>query len=147
MKLRPGHTLVELTVILTVLGVMGALVAPAWRETRRDSRLEASARALVALLDEARLAAEERGTIVTLILDPATGRAWYAADGLDAPPERAGTLPLSGTVLVESMSPRVRFVFVPGGLALGTPLRLRDGVDTRVVTVDPWSGEVHVGAD
>lgn len=141
---RRGHTLIELTVILTVLGVMGALVAPSWREARQESRLDASARALASLLGEARLAAEERGTIVTLILDPATGRAWYTAEALDAPPQRAGTLPLSGTVVIESVSPRVRFVFVPGGLAFGTPLRLHDGAGARVVTVDPWTGEVHV---
>lgn len=144
MILRRGHTLLELTVVLAVLGVMGALVAPSWRESRAQSRVEDSARALADLLNEARLAAEERGTMVTLILDPATGRAWYAADAVEGPPQRAGTLPLAGTVVVESTSPRVRFVFVPGGLAFGAPLRLHDGVRARVVTVDPWTGEPHV---
>lgn len=144
MTSRRGHTLLELTVILTVLGVMGALVAPSWRESRQESRVAASARALVSLLNEARLAAEERGAIVTLVVDPATGRAWYTADGLETPPQRAGDLPLSGTVVVESTAPRVRFVFVPGGLAFGAPLRLHDGVEARVVAVDPWTGEADV---
>ncbi len=144
MMRRGGHTLLELTVILTVLGVMGALVAPSWRDARADARLDQAVRALVSLLDEARLAAEERGAIVTLIVDPATGRTWYAADAVEAPPERLRALPLAGTVVVESTSPRVGFVFVPGGLAFGQPLRLHDGIRARTVTVDSWSGAARV---
>lgn len=140
MMRRGGHTLLELTVILAVLGVMGTLVAPSWREAREEARLDQATRVLVSVLDDARLAAEERGTIVTLILDPATGRTWYAADAVEGPPERLRPLPLAGTVVVESASPRVRFVFIPGGLAFGQPLRLHDGVRARVVAVDPWTG-------
>lgn len=140
-----GHVLLELLVVLTVMGVAGALVAPAVHLTRREDAVGRTARELVLVLRRARLTAEERRTAVTLILDPATGRTWYTtADRDEALPIAAEDLPLDGAVTVDAPGPRMRWTFSPGGLTYGAPLRLRSGEASAVVTVDPWSGEARV---
>ena len=142
-----GHTLLELTVVLTLLGIMAALAAPALTDRREAPSVDGAARALVALLRDARATAELHATTVTLVVDPATGRAWRTL-GRDehAAPERVRDLPLGSGVTLEGAGARVTFTFTPGGLAFAPPLVVRDGQRVVAVTVDRWSGEPHADA-
>jgi type II secretory pathway pseudopilin PulG len=71
-----GHTLVELTFVLLLLGVAVASVAPSARGVRDRAAAAAAREALVGLLAEARQAAIETGSaIVTIDADAGVAEA------------------------------------------------------------------------
>jgi len=75
-----GHTLVELLLVLTLMGVGVASLAPSVRRYRDRASVVAARETLVALLAEARLAAVETGrAAVWISADPWTART-VAAD-------------------------------------------------------------------
>ena len=131
----------ELVVALVILGLMAALVAPAIAARRADDGRRVS-RELVELLLRARATATERGTAVTVLLDPADGRVWIGAGGERW--LREDTLSPGRTVAVETRAPRARFVFTPGGMAFGDSVVIRDAAHALIVLVDPWTGEPRV---
>ena len=142
---HPGRTLAEMLVVLALLGVMAAVVAPALPAARDDRGAARAARSLLVRLQAARTTAARRALVVTVVLDPATGRLWEAA-GAGAPlaaspsPE---SLP-DDAVAIVAAGPRARWTFLPAGGAFGDDVLVRDGRDAFVVSVDPWTGAPRV---
>ena len=101
---RGGFTLIELMVVLVVLGILAASIAPSFSGTREEARLRSSAAQLVALMRLAssqslatnrpcrvRILSENRRYVLETQQDGVEGRAGYQpAEQL---PGYSGTLP------------------------------------------------------
>lgn len=138
-----GHTLWEMLLVLALLVVVTAIVAPSFglsAPARRDGVTEATTK-IIHLLGRARLMALDRGTTVDVLIDPATARVWtFGVERGERRMIASGTLPLTGGAMLSAGAPRVRFTFDAGGTASGGPLVVRGTEGALVVAVDPWSG-------
>ena len=142
-----GFTLIEMIVVLIVIAVIAGLTAPAMMRAVSASEDTSDAAALVALFRGARREAIERGTTVTVVLDPAEAR--YRAD--TSGPRGAGLLKedaiaLGDGVSLESDSLRVRFTFRPDGSVFGDTLTVRGQWESSRISIDRWTGAIHVDA-
>jgi len=150
---RTGHTLTEMLVVLAILGVMAGAVVPVMRNARDEDGVAQTARVLVELMNHSRASAADRGVVITLVVDPATGRAWTSEgddaalvpDSLTAPlaESLARARHAGAPVTITAAAPRARWTFAPSGLAFGDPILVRDPTHAVLVTVDRWTGEVH----
>jgi prepilin-type N-terminal cleavage/methylation domain-containing protein len=70
-----AFTLIELIVVLTILGILGAMIVPQFASTYVDALLRASGRELVAGLNLSYSLAVGRQSSCRLVLDPGSG-AW-----------------------------------------------------------------------
>lgn len=144
---RRGFTLWEMAIVLAVMAVSAVLVAPAIARLGTEQERKPAAE-LLALLHDARKAAIERNTVVTLRLDPVSGH--YRADsagvggtGLVA----EGTLQLDATEVLTASTPRLTWTFRPTGAAMGDSVLVRAAYrSVVVVVVDLWSGEARADA-
>ena len=143
---RGGHTLWEVLLVLTLLGAVAALVAPAARAVRPTTAdVTATARDVVSLLERARLTALERGITVELRLDPSSGRTWiFTVDGDTLHLLASTTIRRVSAVDILAARPRARFSFSPRGEAFGEPLEIRGLGGLQRITVDPWTGDARV---
>lgn len=150
MRRRPGHTLWEMILVLALLGVAGALAAPALsalRPAARDDDVSRTTRELTALLVRARTTALERGTTVALVLDPTSASYWMVAGtGDDRRLVTSSAVGTAAGVDLVAETPRARFVFTATGTAFGDRLLVRGFGRTRTIAVDLWSGAPHVVA-
>jgi type II secretion system protein H len=101
LRCRSGFTLIELMVVMVILILLSALVAPAFTRQYYTARLNSAARNLVALMQYARSQAVVEGTTYRLNIDQEGGRLWvtYYDDG-QATQQNTETEP--GFVLDES---------------------------------------------
>jgi prepilin-type N-terminal cleavage/methylation domain-containing protein len=118
-RVRAGYTLLELVLVLTIAGIMGALVVPAYGDLRDRQHARNARDAFVWLGERARLHAVERGATVVLELDAQAGRAWAVrrgtADTLDV-------LDFAGSgVTVTGPDAQVRLCYGPRGYATACP--------------------------
>ncbi|MFV3128972.1 GspH/FimT family pseudopilin [Niveispirillum sp. KHB5.9] len=136
---QAGFTLLEMLVVLLLLGVATALVAP--RLSLGRAALDADARTLAMVLSDAREQAVLTGEPVTLALnlaDPGWG---------------GGNLPATSSLHVEGdaelMADGVaRIRFLPDGSASGATIRLTGrGGGERRLRVDWLTGRVHHETD
>lgn len=144
---RAGFTLTETLVVLVLLGIAAAAVAPDLRALLRPGS-GAAARELADAYRDARGMAASRGRAVFVTVDPVTG-AWRTFVGATGSPEAAAE---SGNLLADR--PGTRLVtagdgptvvgFAPDGTARGSAVRVRADGRTLEVTVDPWTGGVRV---
>lgn len=144
---RRGHTLWEVLLVLAVLGAVCALAAPAVRLARGPAGDLADAnREIVALIDEARLIALQRGTSVDIRIDPSTGRAWvFVAEGDTLRLTATSTLThLPALEMLGRPEPRLRYLIASDGQTFGGTILLRGPNGTAQLGVDPWMGGVHV---
>ena len=144
---RPGFTLIEMIVVLIVVAIIAGLTAPALMRLGETSEDTSDASPLAALFRGARREAIERGTTVTVVLDPEEAR--FRAD--TAGPRGAGLLKegqlaLGDGVVLESDSLRVRFTFRPDGSVFGDTLTVRGRWESSRVSIDRWTGAIHVDA-
>jgi type II secretion system protein H len=72
----PGFTVLELVIALTVLGILAAMVLPAFGRTYRDAVLRADARKVAAALSLAYSQSVTSGRVHLLRLDGAARRFW-----------------------------------------------------------------------
>ena len=147
--LRRGHTLWEMLIVLAVVGFAAALVAPVPERLRSmvgDDGAASTTRDVRDLLERARLTALERATVVSVLLDPASGDYWVFEDVEDG--RRliaAGAVARAPGVDLVADGPRVQFLFSAAGLTVGDTLLIRDRRSTTRLTVDRWLGDSHVG--
>lgn len=136
---RTAFTLIEMIVVLAIVGIVAAAVAPAMaRAARGPSALDASADALLALLARAHDDAVHRGRGVTLVVAPELARAWVRGVAGDS----AVRIDVAPGVRLAASEPRVVLRFEENGGATAATFLLRDTRDGRqtVVRVDPWTG-------
>jgi len=153
---RTGFTLVELTVVLIILAVMGGLAVPAFQRWIEEDDLTVAIRRVEALFKIARDSAVNSGAPVTVWIDSATSNVWL----LSAKPgsaavdtvrqRRAGEIaltpgepmPLPEAVHMELTKARARFRFAPSGAVFADSLVLRTMTDSLLITLHPWTGDV-----
>lgn len=146
---RDGHTLWEMLLVLALLGVVTAIVAPAIPSLARssDDDVTRAANDLVTVLAQARLTALQRGTTVDVVLDPESAHLWtFVAIAGERRIASEGTLELPPGATLVAGDPRVRFTFDAAGTAAGGPVTVRGAGGARSVLVDPWSGAAHADA-
>jgi prepilin-type N-terminal cleavage/methylation domain-containing protein len=142
-RARRGFTLIEMIVVLIILSIVMEFSVPAM--LRMGTTPQTATDDLALLFRSARAAALAHGVPVRVIIDPESGE--YRADTLGTDvtgPIAEGTLdsPIGRTI--ETDSARVRFTFLPSGIAYGDSLIVRaDGVSVKV-TVDPLTGVFRV---
>ena len=143
---RGGFTLWEMAMVLAVMSVAAIMVAPAL--TRLGEAPPArTADSVLALLRDARKAAIERNTMVTLHLDPVSGHFRADTSGVNGTgPLAEGTLALGATETLETTLPRLRYIFRPTGAAIADTVRVRGFGEAVLVSVDPWSGVARTDA-
>jgi prepilin-type N-terminal cleavage/methylation domain-containing protein len=82
---RPGFTLLELTLVLTLLSAMAAMAWPMLHGALARQRLQSAAEQIRATWMNARLDAMTTGLIHVFRYDPASGRFWVETwEGFDA---------------------------------------------------------------
>ena len=143
---RRGHTLWEMLLVLALLGVVTAIVAPSLglRSAIRKDGVTAATAEVSSVLARARLTALDRGTSIEVVIDPATARIWtFTVERGERRLLSAGTLALAEGAMLAAESPRVRFTFDAAGTASGGPVTVRGIEGAREVAVDPWSGAAH----
>jgi general secretion pathway protein H len=139
-----GFTLLELMVVIGILALAVAIVAPSLNRARQGLMVRSAAYELAAGLRAARAAAQTGNRVQVVTLDLAGRRYW--AEGVVGP----RTLPAS--VAVELAVPdserlgasagRVRFF--PDGSASGARVVLNDGRRAASVLVDWLNGDVRI---
>jgi prepilin-type N-terminal cleavage/methylation domain-containing protein len=140
-----GLTLVEVVVVLAIVGISAAVALPALGGLVAADPSPAAP--LARLLDRSRRTAMERALPVTVTLLPATGRYWVWADSAETRAGLAdGTLALGPGVRLAARDRRVRIRFDPAGRADGDSVAVWSAEGADLVTVDPWTGVVHVTA-
>ncbi len=137
---RAGYTLWELTMVLLVMAIAATLAAPAFARIGADQPA-GGADAMLGLLRDARKAAVEFNSDVTLRLDPKTLDYALDTSGVNGSALFAsGTLDLGGSQSLVTDQPRLQYVFRATGAAFADTVVLRGGRVPLVVRVDPWSG-------
>ncbi len=72
-KRRQGITLIEITIVVVILGVMAGMAVPAMQDLRNDQRLRSSIRATADSFSLARAQAIRTGSNVIVVFQGATG--------------------------------------------------------------------------
>jgi prepilin-type N-terminal cleavage/methylation domain-containing protein len=150
-----GFTLVEVSVVLIILAIMGALAVPALRNYVQEDDMSAATRTVELLFKIARDSAVRSAAPVTVWIDSASGGVWLVAarDTLVADSvtqaERVGTtlvpgepLELPTSVKLELSKARARFRFAASGAVFADSLTLHSAGETRLITLNPWTGDV-----
>ena len=144
---RFGFTLIEMIVVLIIIAVLAGLTAPAMARMISPHADEGDAVPVAALLRSARREAIERGVLVTLTVDAAGAR--YRADSAGNGGSGLlgeGAIELGEDVVLETDSLRVRFTFRPDGSVFGDTLMVRGRWGSSRISVDRWTGAIHVDA-
>ncbi len=146
-----GFTLIELVVVLLILGLTLAAVAPAFA-ARRDQAADRAVDAIAMLLRTARNTALETAVPTAVTIDPTSARVWVRADAIKNPLDTSFTIAVPVGTEYSAASPRVRFIFDPRGGATVDTLMVSSAGGRWAVTVDSWTGDVivtsvAVGAD
>jgi general secretion pathway protein H len=138
---RRGFTLIELAIVLMVLAVSVALVAPSVGRTLDGLRTRAEISGFVGFLRAAREQAVTRGRAQEVRLDPETLTLVLSADGS---PSAGASRSFSYLLRIEADPATARTVtFQPQGLSSGGRFHiLAPGERHYLVTVDPLTGRV-----
>lgn len=147
MNRRTGFTLVEVTVVLLIMGVVAAVAAPSIMRSPR-TELDESVVRVRELMTPARRTATQRGLLVQVTLHPTTRHyVVVAVAGDSIEPLERGTLALpsgaaiSGAAIGRDERPIV-WQFAPIGGAAASSIRITMGRRTRVLVADRWTGEI-----
>jgi len=136
-----GYTLMELIVVLAVLAIAAAVVAPAVGRTVDDVKARAEVAGVAAFLRGAREQAVARQQAYEVVLDPGTHALLLRRAGRGDESVVQASRPLPARLRVEAAVPRV--VFLPYGMSTGARFALEaPGPRVYVVTVDVLTGRV-----
>ncbi|HEX6060223.1 MAG TPA: GspH/FimT family pseudopilin [Gemmatimonadaceae bacterium] len=137
-----GHAALEIVVVLALVGVMTAVVAPALARREEPGGAPRAARALADAMTRARATALARGTTVVLVLDTGNGRLWRASGGEGW--TDAGSIASGSDIRIGASSPRARIEFTPTGAAFGDEVEIHDGARRLRLSADSWTGATRV---
>jgi general secretion pathway protein H len=139
-----GFTLMELLVVLGILALGVALVAPSLNRARLGPTAKRAAYELAASLRSARAAARATNAEHSLTVDLWQRRYW--AEGVTAPRQLPSGLAIDLAVpeseRLGTGAARVRFF--PDGSASGAGIVLNDGRSSASVSVDWLTGDVRI---
>jgi prepilin-type N-terminal cleavage/methylation domain-containing protein len=142
----PGFTLIELIVVLAIIGVAAAVVAPSFRRPGRDARTTSDA--IATLYAGASRAATVRRVPVTVVIETASGRFTTLADPAPGTPRDTidqGVLPLAaGARLSGGRDGWVVATFDAHGSARGPAIDIIQEQEHHEVRLDPWTAEAVV---
>ena len=168
---RAGFTVIEIVVVLLIISIAAALAAPAFRSFFEEDDLTAATHRFETLFAFARDSAIHGGRPVTVLVDSVSGRVWLDTPAADIDPDtmpavepgrafgsqamRPGTqrmdgvdegepLDLPASIRIELTKARARFTFAPSGAAYADSLVLSSTLGTRLLTLNPWTGDVVV---
>ena len=137
---RAGFTLIEVTVVLIILVLAYALVAPAVPSFFAAARLDGAARSMVTALREARSTAIVTGQELRFTLDP-TARSWRFGARRGALDKKV-RLELETPPGARSSDGGAWIGFFPDGHSTGGRIVLESGGRTRFVDVYWLTGRV-----
>ena len=146
MRRRDGFTLFEMAIVLAIMALSAALVVPALVRLGKEQAPEAAA-GMLGLLHDARKTAIDKGVMVSLRIDPLTGR--YRADttGVAGTGKFAeGNVPLDASETIVTEQQRLQYIFRPTGAVFADTVLVRGLGSTVLVSVDPWSGLARTDA-
>jgi type II secretion system protein H len=154
-----GFTLLELTVVLVLVGIVAALAAPPLGAALRSWRLQAAVREVRTLLSYTRNQSVARREPLQVVLDRTLNVYWLdAADPAvlqdparsEDPRIRRYALP-SGVRFSEVQTggetvyaERVGILFFPRGSSVGGEIQVRDDKRTYRITIHPLTGQAKV---
>lgn len=142
--MRPrGFTLVEILVVLAILGITAAAVAPALARVTADDPTSRTARAVEQLLSGAQTSALERATPLSLVMTE-QGR-WWIRGSQDATID-SGTIMLAEGTRLQSPGARLTFRFSATGAVDGDSLAVIGPTGARALILDRWTGGIRVQA-
>jgi general secretion pathway protein H len=134
---RRGYTLLEMSVVLVILALAGAVAIPAFAAWRPATGVAAATGALRAAAQLASERAVSAGVATELVIDAPAARAWLH------PRDTVFALVVPAECrLVGGARQMVRFA--PDGRTSGTLPSVECGADRAQVVVDPLSGAVEV---
>lgn len=138
-----GYSLMELVVVLAILAVATAVVAPAVGRTVDDVRVRSELAALAGFLRVAREQAVTRGQALEVTLDLETRALLLYRAGRDGEGGVQATRVVSSLLRVASDPTRPRLTFLPHGMSSGARFTIEaPGPRAYVITVDPLTGRV-----
>lgn len=140
---RAGYSLMELVVVMALLAIVAALVAPAVGRTAEDVMARAEVASVAAFLRGAREQAVSRQQALEVSLDRDAHSLLLrraARNGEETATTRRG---FSALLRLESGSPSSAIIFQPQGMSSGARLTVETpGPRRYVVTVDALTGRV-----
>lgn len=146
MRRRGGFSLLELMVVLFILSLLTALVAPSFSRTLLSARLRTSAAEVRATLARARSLAAADGRARAAVFDLEEGKFGLDNDTVlrgFPEPIRLGGVRLAGE---EALGPKARVWFFEDGTAEEAEIFVDSGDGGGIrVRVDPLTGTVEAG--
>ena len=138
-----GYSLIELVVVLAVLAVATALVAPAVGRTAEDVRTRADVAGVAAFLRAAREQAITRQQALEVVLDQGAHALVIRRAGRDgAGPVQASRV-VSPRLRIGGDAAARRVVFLPHGMSSGARFAIEaPGPRAYVIAVDALTGRV-----
>jgi general secretion pathway protein H len=139
-----GFSMMELVVVLVVLAIAAAVVAPGVARTADGVRARAEVGAVAAFLRSARDHAVSRQQALEVRVDDETHTLVMRRTGQAGEAGVQATRPVSPLLRIAADPPPATVIFLPHGMstgarfAIGTP-----GSRAYVITVDPLTGRVH----
>lgn len=138
-----GYSLMELVVVLAILAVAAAVVAPAVGRTADDVRVRAELAGLAAFLRTAREQAVARQQAIAVTLDPEARVLLLRRSGREGETGVQASLAVSALLRVEADPAMPRLTFLPHGMSSGARFLIEaPGSRAYVITVDPLTGRV-----
>lgn len=139
---QAGYTLLELLVVLAILAGIMSVTYVSWHGRPSDERLDIVADRLRLALIETRTAAGRETTSKSLFLN-LDKREWRTPTG------QTGRIPDAADVTVttvrnETSLRQAEFRFTPEGSSTGGTIRLAEGGEVILVTVDWLTGRVAI---
>jgi general secretion pathway protein H len=138
-----GYTLLEMLVVVAILAGVMSVTYVSWHGRRADERLDIVADKLRLALLETRTAASRDAKSQSLFLD-LDRKEWRTADGkVERIPDTAALTVTSVRQSEPGASLReAEFRFTPDGSSTGGTIRLADGGQAIVITVDWLTGRI-----
>ncbi len=137
MTRAPGFTLVEVIVVLLILSVSAAAVAPAI--ARRGDEMETALDRVTGLMSDARRLAVSRAIRVQMTLQPDGQFRIRRLDGDTLATLNQGRMALPPGVSLGT-DRTLTITFGPEGGAMGDSIHLRDSTRSRRLALDRWTG-------
>lgn len=143
MPARAGYTLMELVVVLALLAVTAALVAPAVGRTAEDVMARAEVASVAAVLRGAREQAVTRQQTIQVSLERDAHSLLLRHAGRDGQEGEPIRRTFSALLHTDSSAIPAAIVFLPHGMSSGGRLTVETrGPRRYVVAVDPLTGRV-----